>query len=335
MPIADCSTEIVSFHATKTVLCQDDQDTMRGRRDAGRKRLRSGLEKDKWPTPQEIACQGSYAMRTMVQDPQNDYDIDDGAYFSREDLVDKDGAALAPKAARQRVCDALRSDERVYPAKVRSNCVRQQYYDGYHIDVPVYRVTAIEDAEPTYELAAGDEWIVSDARAVTKWFNDRVGILNSGAADGSQMRRIVRLVKKLARSRASWKSETTSGICLTRLVFDEYEADDREDVALFNTLQNIAARLEKSSAIDHPIDGLLAGEGDKAVAAFSRHLSDALDRLKVLETDGCTRKDALSAWDYAFNTSYFVDQDSSAKAASIVVTSTSEARRNDGDRRFG
>lgn len=71
---------------------------MRGRRDAGRVRLESGLNLKTHPQPAEVESQGSYAMRTMVQDAGCDYDIDDGAYFRSEDLLDANGASLTPLA---------------------------------------------------------------------------------------------------------------------------------------------------------------------------------------------------------------------------------------------
>ena len=49
--------------------------------------MRKGLEDAEKPAPIEFVKQGSYAMKTMVQDPDNDYDIDDGVYFEKDKLV--------------------------------------------------------------------------------------------------------------------------------------------------------------------------------------------------------------------------------------------------------
>ena len=157
-------------------LSKKQQDEMRTRRDAGRTRLESGLTVAKHPLPKETASQGSYQMRTMTQDDDNDYDIDDGVYFDDDDLIDGNGNALSPLAARDRVCDALKWDGRLkHEAEVKRNCVRQVYPAGYHIDVPVYRIVTDDDGEKEwYELASGDDWVESDARDVTRWFNDLV-----------------------------------------------------------------------------------------------------------------------------------------------------------------
>lgn len=314
MAKVNCSSEMVKFHREKVTLRKLDQDEMRNRRDAGRSRLEAGLERDGYALPAETATQGSYAMRTMVQDSDSDYDIDDGAYFKKEDLVDSDGNNLLPTAARQRICDALTQDDRLkYPAKVHNNCVRQKYPEGYHIDIPVYRTfTSIDHDGQTrnnYELASLDEWIPSDARAVTRWFEQIVGNLNAGEDDGSQLRRVVRLTKSFARSRKPWKEAIASGICLTKLVVECFSpVTDRDDASLHETLKKISNRLTISHKIDHPINGTLARHGDPKVAFFEKCLNDALSELKVLDEEGCKKKKALSAWDKVFNTTFFVDQ---------------------------
>ena len=100
MPAIDCAKDMRSFHDQNVTLAQSDQAEMHDRRDNGRTRLRTGLEAEEHPLPQISASQGSYQMRTMVQDADNDYDIDDGVYFAMDDLVDTDGAGLSAPQAR-------------------------------------------------------------------------------------------------------------------------------------------------------------------------------------------------------------------------------------------
>ena len=286
-------------------------------------------------------------MRTMVQDDDNDYDIDDGAYFASDDLKDDVGVTLTPLAARRRVCDALVWDGRLkQEATIKRNCVRQVYAAGYHIDIPVYRIVTTKDEndEPVehYELASGDEWTRSDARAVTRWFNSLVGDLNAGESDGSQMRRITKLTKKFAR-RADWKNKTTSGISITKLVVDHFQhSADRDDKALRETWKAIDKKLQKSTEIDHPVlDTKLASAGDDAVVFFRDCLSSAIKTLEVLDKSDCTRMQAREAWDDVFDTDFFTKQpdnngdDSGGKGTAIKVTSVETARRNDGGGRFG
>lgn len=344
----NCDAEMTGYHRDEVTLALSQQKDMRGRRDNGRDRLRKGLDTAGKPQPREVHSQGSYQMRTMVQDPDNDYDIDDGAYFWSEDLKDDDGVELTSLEARQRVCDALKWDGRFnQEAEVKNNCVRQAYAAGYHIDVPVYRIVTEKDWAGNdvekYELASGNSWLISDARAVTKWFNDQVGELNSGQADGSQMRRITKLTKKFAR-RADWKANTTSGITISKLVVDHFVVNaGRNDKALRQTWQMIHSALTWSTQVAHPVvTKNLAEQGDAQVTYFRDCLKAALDTLKVLDRDDCTRAMAREAWDSVFDTKFFSnrpDPDTANKGSSLgavmTVTSVETARREDGGGRFG
>ena len=343
----DCHAEMTAFHRDNVTLSQKQQTDMRNRRNAGRTRLETGLNLNGHPQPRVVQSQGSYQMRTMTQDDDNDYDIDDGAYFEDDDLTDGDGDAITPVAARERVCAALKWDGRLkHEATIKRNCVRQAYPAGYHIDVPVYRIVTTEDEDGSetehYELASGDDWVKSDARAVTRWYNNIVGELNAGESDGSQMRRITKLTKKFAR-RKPWKLKTTSGICITKLVVDNFVySQDRDDKSLRETWKSIKKALDATSAIDHPVlvGTKLAQAGDDAVVFFRGCLASALGTLNVLDTEDCTREQAREAWDDVFDTAFFTDQPDGGVAkksegSAMLVTSVETARRSDGGGRFG
>lgn len=319
----NCHKEMKGYHANEVTLSNDEQTEMRGRRDSGRTRLRNGLTKASHPLPEEFSSQGSYAMRTMVQDDACDYDIDDGVYFDKEELKNSNDEYLSAHDARKRVSNALKDDRLAYDAVVKTNCVRQQYPNGYHIDIPVYRTIHSKDIWGNevveYELASGDDWVKSDARKVTRWYNDAVGSeLKAGQSDSSQLRRITKLTKKMARSRVAWKKKTTSGICISKLVVDHFVAHpDRDDDALRDTWDAIKAQLDCSQRISHPVyaDKNLAEEGDECVVFFRDCLDDALETLKVLDECDCTREKAGGAWNKVFNTDYFSAQVSKDAAA--------------------
>jgi hypothetical protein len=344
----DCHSEMTAYHAEEVTLSRTQQTDMRQRRDNGRTRLENGLNTMGKPLPQEIRSQGSYQMRTMVQDPENDYDIDDGVYFVETGLEDDAGAPLTPKDARQRICDALAWDGRFrVPAEVKGNCVRQAYAIGYHIDMPVYRIVKEQDwtgtITETFYLASGDSWVLSDARKVTQWFNNLVGDLNAGQTDGSQMRRVTKLSKKFAR-RDGWKEQTTSGITITKLIVDNFSSSpDRDDEALRETWKKIQSSLQWSTKVRHPVNpNNLAEAGDAQVTFFRDCITDALNELSILDQPQCTRTEARKAWDKVFDTSYFSnrpypnDGAKNSTATTVMnVTSEDTARRNDGGGRFG
>ncbi|KVC77259.1 hypothetical protein WI75_17220 [Burkholderia ubonensis] len=333
-----------SFHGEEVTLTQTQRNEMRERRNNGRTRLESGLERDGHPLPDHHS-QGSYAMHTMVQDDDNEYDIDDGAYFKEGDLVDANGNSLTPREAKDRVRDALAQDKRLAnDAEVHRNCVRQPYPQGYHIDIPVYRtiVEAGANGKPTekYELASESAWEVSDAREVTRWFKDQV----SKAGDNAkQLRKVVRLTKFYARSRKDWKEKTGSGITISALVCDEFAAvTDRDDQSLRDTWKRIHARLIRSLRVEHPVgETPLAKEGDEKAAFLRDKLKEALDDLLVLDNDP-TRGEARAAWDKVFDTDFFCKQPSPSndgeggeKKSRFVVVDDRRDQRDDGGRRYG
>ena len=349
MTSVSCATDMRSFHDKRVSLTTTEQAEMRERRDNSRIRLATGLTANGDPLPAVTASQGSYQMRTMVQDDESDYDIDDGVYFAMVDLVNSNGEALSAPAARERVRDALVRDQRLsMPAKCRTNCVRQEYPAGYHVDIPVYRISVNDDDEETFELASGDFWTVSDARAVTSWFNGEVrrlnaeGELKQGERDGSQLRRVTRLTKKFSRRSKSWKRNTASGICLSKLVVDNFVASDvGDDEALRSTWLAIDAYLQTSTRVLHPVEGCLPiAEGDdETVEFFHDCLESALDDLVVLDEEGCDLAEARRAWDRVFKTKFFSERETSEPDSgarkSIVTAISTEQLRDDGGGRFG
>lgn len=347
MTIFDCSKELSNFHDEKVTLGRKERNEMRERRDNGRKRLKTGLDLANHPHPKEIHSQGSYRMWTMVQDDRCDYDIDDGLYFQSEELLDENGNGLTPSQARQRVCDALSRDQRfVKPAEVKDNCVRQEYKEGYHIDMPVYRIRTEDDVgenqKQIFELASKDNWEQSDARAVTRWFNDNIQDLNSdNREDGHQLRRLVRLTKAFARSRDNWKNRTTSGITITKLIIDAFRASPgRDDESLHETWKIVERRLNESTKVEHPINSSdLAGNHDDEVRFFQEKLTDAIETLSILEDKNCTRNEARNAWDSVFNTSYISNlpdpNDQGEKKAPFIPDEEKADTRDDGNGRYG
>lgn len=343
----NCNKDLLAYHNEKVTLGKSSQDEMRTHRDAGRTRLKNGLNRLERPQPQKIESQGSYSMKTMVQDDAYEYDIDDGIYFKPEDLTTLLGIInLSPLAARERICDALSDDDRLNsPAEVRRNCVRQTYSKGYHIDYPVYRIQTEEidgEDQEYFELASGDEWIRSDARAVTSWFNGKVTTLNSGEVeDGSQLRRLVRYTKKFARSEADWKEKTAAGITITKLVVDHFISHDgRDDIAIRNTWKAIKKALDTTTEVKHPVleDVKLAGKNDELVTFFKNNLTWALNELNTLDESDCSHKNALETWDTVFNTTFFAaraPKEAVAQKSAFVVTASKVSERNDDGGRFG
>jgi hypothetical protein len=314
----DCHTQVIKYQRKEVKLSNEDRDDIKGKADTNRLRLRGGLATDGKPTPIGMHTQGSYSMKTMIQEKDGDYDIDDGVYFRKEDLVGPQGGEMSALAVRQMVCAAVQDKRFTTAPEVRKNCVRIYYNEGYHIDVPSYRKIQIKDPvsgelKTGWELASSD-WKRSDARAVTKWFIGANSIKCSDSSkDGNsgQFVRMARLMKRFAKSRASWRSQTTSGFAISRLVEYCYLQDeDRDDRCFRSVMREISNRLAYDDEIGHPT---LSGEnivdsGNSKVAFFKKCIDENLKHLEVLDDDDCSHEAAMSAWARVFNTDWFEEQ---------------------------
>jgi hypothetical protein len=323
----DCSKDVRAYHDQEVTLPKSEQDAMRDRRNANRTRLRNGLADAGKPAPLEFVKQGSYAMKTMTCDPDNDYDIDDGVYFRKEDLVGDRGAEMTSLQARQMVRDAVDDGKFKTPPEVRSNCVRVYYEKGYHVDLPVYRrvvTSTVFGDEVHYELAASSGWKRSNARDVSDWYEDE----RAKSADGLQLRRVNRDLKKYARSRYSWRGGILSGFGISVLTTERFQQNDREDRALYDTMVAIRDRLSWDLQVQHPVtpgDYITSGPDDARTRCFRDKLTEAIDTLQPVFEADCTRERALKCWDKVFATTFFSErleeEQRAAVAAPAIITS--------------
>lgn len=314
----NCHDDMLAFHDERVTLNSDDRKEMRERRNTNRDRLKKGLKRDEEPSPSKLQSQGSYAMWTMVQYAEKDYDIDDGVYFTKDSLVGPKGGDRTPSAIKEMVRKAVHDDKFNKPPKVRTNCVRIYYNEGYHVDLPVYRII-VEDAgvlAPTesYELAS-TEWKNSDPAEVTTWFTDANKARSPNTDNGGQLRRVTRLLKTFSRSRSSWKDRIASGFIITKLVVERYAPNDaREDTSLYDTMVSIRDRLNDNLEVDHPVllnEKLTSGPDDAKTRFLRDKLSESIDTLDPVFDSDCSQADARKAWDKVFNTDFFGGRPSS------------------------
>ncbi|MEM7481268.1 MAG: cyclic GMP-AMP synthase DncV-like nucleotidyltransferase [Acidobacteriota bacterium] len=331
----DCSSEITDFHNAKVRLPKATQDLLRGQRDANRARVRAGLKAAEKPKPERFVPQGSHAMYTINQQPENDYDIDEGVVFLKADLKGLQGGDLCPLEARKRVCDAVTDPAFSQQPEVRKNCVRIYYSAGHHVDMPVYRQFEDGSGKTSTELASS-EWKISDPEAVTRWFNQAVKAKSPDETNGRQMRRVVRQLKYLCKSRSSWNMP--SGFVLSVLVNETYVARaGRDDQAFRDTIRTIHSRLHLSLVVRHPVvaEDLTKTSADASMIELRGRLGEMLEHLEVLDDPECTKKAALRAWAKVFRTDYF-DQALEALAASLTVfTRTGSAPEEPVEKRGG
>lgn len=303
----DSNKYIKEFHDKQVSLTEAQRSLMRNRRNSNEKRVVKGLENNEKPKHEEFVAQGSYAMHTMVQSIENDYDIDDGIIFDKEELIGYKGAEISALETRKMICDAVDDNSFKKDPKVLKNCVRIFYNDGTHVDMPAYRRLA----DGTLELASSD-WKGSSPSEVTTWFNEAVIDKSPDVKNGRQMRRITKLLKAFMKSRLSWGDLMISGFALSVLVNESYSSNtDSDCISLYNTMVDINNRLNLNKIIYHPSrisETLTKTSHDASVVFFNKKLKKAIDDLVVLLESDCNEKKSLKAWQKVFNHDYFTDQ---------------------------
>lgn len=318
----NCADDVNSYHNDEVTLPEKERGAMRGRRDANRKRVKDGLANGGKPKPRDFSSQGSYAMKTMIQHPDNAYDVDDGVYFDAADLKGPRGAELSALDVRNMIRDAVDDGSFKTKPQVREKCVRIRYDAGYHVDIPAYRrktTNLWSGAEEEYFELASAEWKRSDARDVTKWFEDENTTQSPSQENGGQLRRITRLLKKFTTSRSSWQGRVAKGFTVTKLVTECFKPNSsREDQSLYDSMKAIRDRLSWNLEVKHPVtpdEMLTSGSDDSKISFLKEKLDEALETLNILFDQDCTRDQALNAWDKVFNTEYFsVRADETKKA---------------------
>ncbi len=312
----DLHDKMNEYYKEHVRLDTDERNKLAGYRDTNLVRLKSGLNKlaikheTTYASYQYYRNQGSYATFTLNQHPDNEYDIDVAIVFKKDDLP---SSALK---ARQRIADAFKQMGRIFSKdpEARTNAVTVWYAEGYHIDFAVYR-TYKDIFGNTIIEHAGPEWNERDPMDLTNWFNDAVNKSSPSKESGAtvedyQLRRVVQLLKAFAKSRSSWN--LPGGLIISVLVAHCYQPDDeRDDIALYNTMVAIYNRLSLSTEVWNPanLPELLTykEEYKKQVERFRDKLDIAITNLEPLFEDDCTTNKAMSAWNKVFNHPFWAE----------------------------
>ncbi|MCC5788387.1 MAG: hypothetical protein JJT75_02040 [Opitutales bacterium] len=285
---------------------------LRSNRKTNQDRLRNNLPEK---LIKDFQKQGSYAHRTMIQNDDNDYDIDDGVIFRKEDLLTPQGNEMTTLQVRDMIAEALQDDKFEKKPERMKNCVRVFYKAGHHVDIPAFRIYENQFGHHKCEIASSD-WRESDPKKINNWFDERVASYKKDRDEkGSQFRRMIRLLKRFCRSRPTWTMP--SGLILTMLT-DELMPDyDRDDECFYYLLKKINERLKYSglrvyNRSDESISGkeeLTKSDDDACMRNFRDRSGEAIEKLNVLHESDCTAKKAGKAWDWVFKSDGFFDED--------------------------
>ena len=280
--MSKCAKEIRDFHDKEVKLAESKQQDIRDKANANQQRIKRGLA-EKGPKPVGFWPQGSYAMRTMINRRKNDYDIDTGCYFNSGDIGD-----ITPSALRQKIRDAVTDERFNTPPEIKKNCVRIHYDEGYHVDVPVYKVIG----KNSVRLASAQEWLDSDPLRITQWFEQQVDAKNP-----VDLRKIVRLLKAFC-------SNSPSGLVISVLASEIAIADCDDDEMLHQAMKDIKALLDANLSVS--LMGETLEPWDSAVTIkFRDRLAKALEDLAILDDPSSSKIDQLKAWHKVYPCAFF------------------------------
>lgn len=311
------NTKLNSFYHDKVRLTQADREKLREYKRLNIERLNSGIdlinqeENKSIPYP-KIIEQGSIPMHTANQHDDNDYDIDVAVIFQKSEIYSNplEARKLVAKALKKKTGNFTREPE------ARTNAVTVWYAEGYHIDFAIHR--EYEDFWGVTKFEhAGSEWTERNPMDIRTWFLNCVSNLSPSSGYGvnvesGQFRKVVRLIKKFTRSRDNWS--LPGGLIISALVEECYRPDNnRDDIALVNTIKALNARLKWNKQVLNPVNKSLEltykNKFKYEVNRFSGKLDQAEKKLDILFKQDCSEKDANKAWKWFFNSDFWVVDD--------------------------
>lgn len=183
--------------------------------------------------------QGSFSFRTMIKPMEEEIDVDDGVYLQHLPMNKSEW----PKTneIRQLLLDAVKNITYSMPED-KSNCVRVIYKNDYHIDLPIYAESNEVYYLSTYSKIEG--WMPSDPKAFKDWFYNRKKIL------GTQLQPCIKYLKAWG----DFVSCDLTGIMYTILSAEHlYAKEDRDDICLVKTVENIVNHLTLIRSIKRPV----------------------------------------------------------------------------------
>jgi Second Messenger Oligonucleotide or Dinucleotide Synthetase domain len=232
--MTNCHNLFSEFNST-IKLADSKKKSLKKSRKSLRDKIRKYFDEEKkGEIKPKFTSQGSFVLDTIVEPipkvEENDvkktllnYDMDDGVYF-----IGDINERKSVQTYHIWIIDAIEGHTQTGLID-KNTCVRTEYADGHHIDMPIY----FKEEGKTPELAhKAKGWIESDPKAFQNWFEGKV----------------VRYLKAWSNYRETQRTDKpmVSGFILTILAANHYCANDRDDIALKETLILIKAKLDAS-----------------------------------------------------------------------------------------
>lgn len=239
-------------------LSNENREILKGVRNNLRNRIsknyRSISNLELTDTKLQFQSQGSFVMDTIITPKDDDFDLDDGVYFLGNLTKEK----RPPVASFHTwVMNSIGKDDNYGEVIDKDSCVRVRYKkEKFHIDLPIYYADNPDNPDLAHKTK---DWSISNPLEFIDWFETKVDskfnksfLTESSLLDDfekwssdirktdAQLRRIVRYLKGWA---DNLRGEMPPGIIMTILAGENYVKDDRDDVSLNKTLNNIKSFL--------------------------------------------------------------------------------------------
>ena len=257
--MANCHELFIAF-GKQLEITETKISAMMKSREVLRDRIRDNFKSNHPDYAVKFYIQGSYKMGTAIRTKDDDCDIDDGVYISPNP-----GVTCA--TIQNWVFDAVEGITETTPMR-KNKCVRVSYKAGYHIDLPVYYMNDINDANETPHLAVrSSDFQESDPRGVVEWFKSK-------KKDNAQLVNIVKYLK-------AWcdkvREKMPPGLAMSILAANNQVKDTRDDIALLKTIKAIKCALDKEFKCKVPAapnDDIFEGFNEEKKSAIKNYLAN-------------------------------------------------------------
>lgn len=291
----DFNVELNVSSAKKTKLKTSKHDL--------RDRIRKDFAKNHPDYKPTFFTQGSSKLGTMIRTKDDECDMDDGVYFQIK-------PGVTGTTFQGWVKDAVKDATSENPEH-RKKCIRVYYKGDYHIDLPVYYKQE-NDNHPFLGVKDSD-WEESDPKEFIEWFK--------GKRDkNGQLVRVVRYLKAWGDHK---RNKMPCGLVMSVLSEKNIKFNDRDDIALRDTLKEIKRTLDINWTCKMPVvpfDDLFTDYDDTRKNNFLTALDDFIvDANTAIDTEKNQLK-ASRLWQKHLG-KYFpdgADEDVDAKEASLL-----------------
>lgn len=282
--MANCHELFSQFHKSID-LSRSKKASLQQARRAIRKKIRNHFKETVGLKVPKFRQQGSFAIGTVINPLDEDYDIDDGVYLQH--LPDDQSKWPDADAIQDPIVKALENHTDQKPEK-KKNCVRINYANNYHVDLPAY-----SESENEILLCTRNEtqWVKSDPTAFTQWFRNKLN------GHGEQMRRSVQYLKAWVDFQGLQLPSIASTILVTECFVS---SSDRDDLSFSQTIQAIENRLQRSFEVKKsvsPYDDVLQKISNLDRQTILKALKEFSDSARLATAKSDTEiADAAKQW---------------------------------------